>query len=66
MHNAKKSVKTSEAALTKEHNQTLALEQELKDLRSHLSNKTSDSMLLPAMLVTAKPPAPPMQVVQPT
>ena len=43
-----------------------ALEQEVKGLRSHLPDMTSDSMLPPVMLGTAKSSMPPAQVTKPT
>ena len=61
--NAKKSYRNVEAALTKEHSQVKDLEQELKNLKSHLQLEANASALLPTTLVTAEPK---LQVVIPT
>ena len=53
--NAKKSYHNTEAALTKEHSQVKDLEQELKDLKSHLQFEVNASTLLPTTLVTVEP-----------
>ena len=50
---AKKSYHNAEAALTKEHSQVKDLEQELKDLKSHLQLEANASALLPTTLATA-------------
>ena len=63
LHNAKKSYRNAEAALTKEHSQVKDLEQELKDLKSHSQFEANASTLLPTTLVTAEPKS---QVVVPT
>ena len=59
----KKSYCNAEAALTKEHSQVKDLEQELKDLKSHLQSEVNASVLLPMSLAIAEPKS---QVVVPT
>ena len=55
LHDAKKSYRNMEAALTKEHSQVKDLEQELKDLKSHSHVKVNASTLPPTILVTVEP-----------
>ena len=52
---AKKSHHNAEAVLTKEHSHVKDLEQELKDLKSHLQSEANTSMLPPTTLATAEP-----------
>ena len=59
---AKKSYCNAEAALTKEHSCIKDLEQELKDLKSHLQSEVNASVLVPASMATAGPT---LQVVVP-
>ena len=62
LHNMKKSYRNTEPALTKEHSQVKDLEQELKDLKSHLQLEVNASMLPPTTLATVDPK---LQVVVP-
>ena len=55
LHDAKKSYCNAEATLTKEHSRVKDLEQELKDLKSHLQSELNISMLLPTTLATVEP-----------
>ena len=55
LHNMKKSYHNTEAALTKEHSWVKDLEQELKDLKSHLQLEANTSMLPPTTLAMAEP-----------
>ena len=55
LHNTKKSYRNAEDALTKEHSRVKDLEQELKDLKSHLQLEVTASMLPPTTLATAEP-----------
>ena len=48
LHDAKKSYRNAEVALTKEHSCVKDLEQELKDLKSHSQVEANTSVLLPA------------------
>ena len=52
---AKKSYHNTEAVLTKEHSWVKDLEQELKDLKSHLQSEVNTSMLPPTTLATVEP-----------
>ena len=54
LRNMKKSYCNAEAALTKEHSRVKDLEQELKDLKSHLQVEANASAL-PPTLVTVEP-----------
>ena len=54
----KKSWRNAEVVLTKEHSQVKDLEQELKDLKSHLQTTANASALPPMTVVTAGPTAP--------
>ena len=63
LHDAKKSYRNVEAALTKEHSRVKDLEQELKDLKSCLQVEANASALPPTTLVTVEPK---LQVVIPT
>ena len=63
LRDAKKSYCNAEAVLTKEHSQVKDLEQELKDLKSHLQVEANASALLPTTLATVEPK---LQVVIPT
>ena len=63
LHDAKKSYRNAEAALTKEHSHVKDLEQELKDLKSCSQPEANASVLLPMTLATAEPKS---QVVVPT
>ena len=63
LHDAKKSYRNVEAALTKEHTQVKDLEQELKDLKSCLQVEANSSALLQTTLVAVEPKT---QVVVPT
>ena len=63
LQDVKKSYCNAEAALTKEHSHVKDLEQELKDLKSHLQSEANTSMLPPTTLVTVEPK---LQVVIPT
>ena len=60
--NTKKSYRNAEAVLTKEHSQVKDLEQELKDLKSHLQSEANASTLPPTTLATVEPK---LQVVVP-
>ena len=55
LHDMKKSYCNAEAALTKEHIWIKDLEQELKDLKSHLQLDVNTSMLPPTTLATPEP-----------
>ena len=55
LHDVKKSYCNAEAALTKEHSQVKDLEQELKDLKSHLQVEANTSTLPPTILATVEP-----------
>ena len=55
LHDAKKSYRNVEAALTKEHSQVKDLEKELKDLKSHSQVEANTSTLPPTILVTVEP-----------
>ena len=55
LHDMKKSYCNAEGALTKEHSHVKDLEQELKDLKSHLQSEVNTSVLLPVTMVTAGP-----------
>ena len=59
----KKSYHNAEAVLTKEHSRVKDLEQELKDLKSHLQAEVNASVLPPTTLAIAEPK---LQVVVPT
>ena len=63
LHDAKKSSRNAEAALTKEHSHVKDLEQELKDLKSRLQATTNTSTLPPTTMATAGPM---MRIVVPT
>ena len=63
LHDAKKSYRNAEAALTKEHSRVKDLEQELKDLKSHSQVEANASALTPTMLATVEPKS---RVVIPT
>ena len=52
---AKKSYHNAEAVLTKKHSWVKDLEQELKDLKSHLQLEVNASALLPMTLAAAEP-----------
>ena len=52
---AKKSYHNVEAVLTKEHSRVKDLEQELKDLKSHLQIEANASALPPTTLATVEP-----------
>ena len=54
LHNAKKSYRNAEAVLTKEHSHVKDLEQELKDLKSHLQSEENASTLPPTTLDPAE------------
>ena len=62
IHNVKKSYRNAEAAITKEHSRVKDLEQELKDLKSHLQFEANASTLPPTTLATVEPKS---QVVVP-
>ena len=51
----KKSYCNAEAVLTKEHSHVKDLEQELKDLKSHLQSEVNALVLLPVTMATAGP-----------
>ena len=55
LHDAKKSYRSAEAALTKEHSQVKDLEQELKDLKSCSQVEANASALPPTTLATVEP-----------
>ena len=55
LHDAKKSYRNAEAALTKEHSWVKDLEQELKDLKSHSQFEMNTSMLPPTTLAIVEP-----------
>ena len=55
LHNVKKSYHNAEAALTKEHSHVKDLEQELKDLKSHLQSEANVSVLPLMTVATAEP-----------
>ena len=55
LHDMKKSYCNAEAVLTKEHTRVKDLEQELKDLKSHLQSEVNTSVLPPVTVVTVKP-----------
>ena len=51
LRDMKKSYRNTEAALTKEHSRVKDLEQELKDLKSHLQVEANASALLPTLAI---------------
>ena len=55
LRDTKKSYHNAEAALTKEHSQVKDLEQELKDLKTHLQVEVNAPALPPTMLVIVEP-----------